>query len=43
MKQDTEQLKEHYELEVKLANRLKNSSFEERKTFIQRSLQRTIL
>ena len=32
MKQDTEQLKEHYELEVKLANRLKNSSFEERKT-----------
>ena len=32
MKQTAEQLKEHYNLEVKLANRLKNSTFEERKT-----------
>lgn len=32
MKQTAEQIKEHYELEVKLANRLKNASFEERKT-----------
>ncbi|MFD1063610.1 methyltransferase domain-containing protein [Winogradskyella litorisediminis] len=32
MKQTLEQLKEHYNLEVRLANKLKNSTFEERKT-----------